>query len=55
MQGMISALLLFLGFRLRRAACAILQEFLRFQAEALNVGVYPGPFFAKELLAFALE
>src|SRR6266849_4729322 len=63
MQGMASALLLggirlggfrLCGIRRRPAGCAV-QEFFRFQAEPLNRGVDPGPFFAKKLLPFALE
>src|SRR5450755_1286208 len=45
------------GFRRRgirgRPAGRPVQEFFRFQAEPLNGGVNPGPFFAKELLALA--
>ena len=39
----------------RLAAGAGLQQFFRLQAEALNGGVDPGPFFAQELLPFALQ
>src|SRR5439155_2464871 len=55
MHGITSAFLLFFGFRLRLAPCAILQQFLRFQAKPLNGCVNPGPFFAKKLLPFALQ
>src|SRR3989442_10381770 len=63
MHAMVSALLVggirLGGFRLRairrRPAVSAVQEFFRRQAEPLNGGVDPGPFFAKKLLPFALE
>src|SRR5712691_11804311 len=57
MHFMALALLLFLfllGFRLPPVGCAV-QQFFRSQAEPLNGGVDPGPFFAKKLLPFALQ
>src|SRR6266404_5000994 len=54
MHGMASALLLF-HFRLRPASCRTVEQFFRREAEPLNRCVDPGPFFGKELLAFALQ
>src|SRR2546422_9222898 len=53
MHAMVSAFLLFFSFRLWLAACAILQQFFRLQAEPLNGCVDSGPFFTKKLLPFA--
>src|ERR1700674_1389338 len=53
MHAMVSAFLFFLRFGV--AACAILQQFFRFQAKPLNGCVDPGPFFAKKLLPFPLQ
>src|SRR5947207_14871382 len=53
MHAMVSAFLLFFSFRLWLAACAILQQFFRLQAEPLNGCVDYGPFFTKKLLPFA--
>src|SRR5256886_15449901 len=53
MHAMVSAVLLFFSFRLGLAACAILQQFFRLQAEPLNGCVDSGPFFTKKLLPFA--
>src|SRR3989449_2400071 len=55
MHAMVSAFLLFFSFRLWLAACAILQQFFRLQAEPLNGCVDSGPFFTKKLLPFALQ
>src|ERR1700730_8159902 len=53
MHTMASTLLL-CSFR-RPAGGAGIQEFFRFQAEALNGCVDPGPLFGKKFLAFALQ
>src|SRR6267142_6094819 len=39
----------------RRPGVTAVQQFFRLQAEPLNGGVNPGPFFAKKLLPFALQ
>src|SRR5882724_4930747 len=52
MHAMASALLLF-DFRLQLALCGSVEKFFRREAEPLNGGVDPGPFFGKKLLAFA--
>src|SRR5260370_31626237 len=43
------------GSRRRWAVCGRDQQFFRLQAEPLNGGVDPGPFFAKKLLPLALQ
>src|SRR5882724_6798637 len=54
MHALASAFLLF-HFRLQPVFCRTVEQFFRREAEPLNRCVDPGPFFVKELLAFALQ